>query len=457
MKRVVSAKFGPDGCLYLMDYGESWGANHDSKLIKISYQHGALAPIAVASAKNAVGREPLTVSLSSEGSKDIEGAPLRFEWWLQPDNKLIATNATAQITIAKPGDYRAELRVIKSPSLVSTATVPITVGNTPPVVEFETPKDGDFFMPGEPVEYRVRVTDAEDDLVPANAAETDLRTVISAERKAGGGNAEKDRGLALMKQEQLGFNCHAVEQKVVGPSLVDVAAKYRGQPALVDAIAERVQKGSSGVWGPIPMLPHPEHTLDEIHIMLGWLLSLEKEKTTMTILRGRTGTIATSASQSGALAIEASYTDHGRAPVGSLTGKAVVTLTSRRIEAESGHIAGARPLAGVSASGKTFVGAIDHGHNVCFSNINLAAVGGITARVASGGAGGCVEFHVGSTTGALLGAVTVPVTGGWENWIEVKTALAADAPRERKDVYAVFVNPGHIGLMNLDWVQFDPR
>ena len=177
----------------------------------------------------------------------------------------------------------------------------------------------------------------------------------------------------------------------------------------------------------------------------------------MTILRGREGTIPTVAGQSGALAIEASYTDHGCKPVGSLTGKAAVTLVPRRIEAESGRIAGARPLAGASASGKTFVGAIDHGHNICFSNINLAAVGGITARVASGGAGGRVEFHAGSPTGNLLGEITVPVTGGWETWIEVKTALAADAPHERKDVFAVFVNPGHSGLMNLDWVQFDPR
>ena len=417
VKRVVSAKFGADGCLYVLDYGETWGANHDSKLLKISYQHGALAPIAVANATNAVGREPLTVSLSSKGSKDIEGAPLRFEWWLQPENKLVSTNAEAQIVVARPGDYRAELRVIKSPNLVGTATVPLIVGNTPPVVEFDTPKDGDFFTPGEPVAYRVRISDAEDDLSPPNAADTDLRTVISATRKTGGGDAETDRGLALMKQSNC-FNCHAVEQKIVGPSLMEVATKYRGQPAMVDAIAQRVQKGSSGIWGPIPMLPHPEHTLDEIHIMLGWVLSLEKEKSAIAILHGRAGTIATSASQNGPLAIEAIYTDHGCPPAGSLTGKAMVTLTSRRIEAESGRIAGARPLAGVSASGKTFVGGIDHGHNVCFPNINLAAVGGITARVASGGAGGCVEFHVGSATGALLGAVTVPATGGWENWIE---------------------------------------
>ena len=43
VKRVVSCVFGADGCLYMLDYGETWGANKDAKLIKISYQRGHLA------------------------------------------------------------------------------------------------------------------------------------------------------------------------------------------------------------------------------------------------------------------------------------------------------------------------------------------------------------------------------------------------------------------------------
>ena len=79
----------------------------------------------------------------------------------------------------------------------------------------------------------------------------------------------------------------------------------------------------------------------------------------------------------------------------------------------------------------------------------------ITARASSGNVGGKIEFHTDSPTGDLLGSVEVPNTGGWENWIEPKTALAPNAPHARSDVYVVFVNPGKGGLMNLDWVQFD--
>jgi cytochrome c len=33
VRRPVDAVFGPDGCLYMLDYGLTWGANPDSKLI----------------------------------------------------------------------------------------------------------------------------------------------------------------------------------------------------------------------------------------------------------------------------------------------------------------------------------------------------------------------------------------------------------------------------------------
>jgi cytochrome c len=83
VRRPADAIFGPDGCLYLLDYGTTWGSNKDSKLLKISYQWGNIAPVAIVGARNAAGREPLTVELSSTGSMDHEGEAIRFEWRLQ--------------------------------------------------------------------------------------------------------------------------------------------------------------------------------------------------------------------------------------------------------------------------------------------------------------------------------------------------------------------------------------
>jgi cytochrome c len=451
LKRPVDAVFGKDGALYLMDYGETWGANRDSKLVKISYLRGNLPPVAVAAASNAAGREPLTVSLLSGGSKDHEGDALKFEWRLQPSGKIVSTDANPQITIAEPGNYRAELRVTDAQGASSTASVALLVGNSPPQVKFETPQDGDFFTPGQPVKYSLAVSDPEDGASSAKPDEFSLRTLVSSLfLRADGKDEPGDPGLALMKSSDC-FNCHAVEQKIVGPPLVEIAAKYRGQPGALEASVQRVREGSTKIWGEVPMLPHPQHTADEVNIMLRWVFSLEKGKGGPTLTRGLAGEItAPKADKPGTFILEATYADAGRAPAGSLSGQASVRLRSRRLEAEAGEVQGAKILG-------TAVGAIDHGHSVKLARINLADVGGITARASSGNVGGKIEFHAGSPTGGLLGSVDVPNTGGWDKWIEPKTDLAANCPRIRTDIYAVFINPGKGGLMNLDWVQFDAR
>ena len=49
--------------------------------------------------------------------------------------------------------------------------------------------------------------------------------------------------------------CHAKDKKLVGPSFKDIAAKYKGQDA-VAKLTEKVRKGGSGSFGPIPMSPN---------------------------------------------------------------------------------------------------------------------------------------------------------------------------------------------------------
>lgn len=49
--------------------------------------------------------------------------------------------------------------------------------------------------------------------------------------------------------------CHAKDKKMVGPSFKDIAAKYKGQDAIAN-LMDKVRKGGSGVYGPIPMAPN---------------------------------------------------------------------------------------------------------------------------------------------------------------------------------------------------------
>ena len=68
--------------------------------------------------------------------------------------------------------------------------------------------------------------------------------------------------------------CHAIDKKVVGPAYKDVAKKYKGQADAVAKLAEKVKKGGSGVWGPIPMPPNAAVPDADIQKLVKWVLSL---------------------------------------------------------------------------------------------------------------------------------------------------------------------------------------
>ncbi|KON81174.1 c-type cytochrome [Azoarcus sp. PA01] len=67
--------------------------------------------------------------------------------------------------------------------------------------------------------------------------------------------------------------CHAVDKKLVGPSYQDVAKKYAGQADAVAKLAEKIQKGGSGVWGPVPMPANPQVSADEAKLLATWVMS----------------------------------------------------------------------------------------------------------------------------------------------------------------------------------------
>ena len=69
--------------------------------------------------------------------------------------------------------------------------------------------------------------------------------------------------------------CHAVDKKVVGPAYKDVAAKYAGQKGAADKLAEKIQKGGSGVWGPVPMPANTQVSAAEAKQLANWVLSLK--------------------------------------------------------------------------------------------------------------------------------------------------------------------------------------
>jgi cytochrome c len=68
--------------------------------------------------------------------------------------------------------------------------------------------------------------------------------------------------------------CHGIDKKIVGPAYKDVAKKYKGQKDIAAKLVQKVKKGGSGVWGPIPMPPNPSVPDADLKKMVDYILSL---------------------------------------------------------------------------------------------------------------------------------------------------------------------------------------
>ena len=70
--------------------------------------------------------------------------------------------------------------------------------------------------------------------------------------------------------------CHAVDKKLVGPSYKDIATKYAGQADAADKLANKVVKGGSGAWGPVPMPANAQINDADAKKLVTWILAGSK-------------------------------------------------------------------------------------------------------------------------------------------------------------------------------------
>lgn len=85
----------------------------------------------------------------------------------------------------------------------------------------------------------------------------------------------EQKGEILMAASDCG-TCHKMDQKLVGPSLTDIAKKYDATSERIDSLAGKIIKGGVGVWGEVPMTAHPQISLADAKEMVNYILSLKK-------------------------------------------------------------------------------------------------------------------------------------------------------------------------------------
>ncbi|MEU7799083.1 ThuA domain-containing protein [Micromonospora arborensis] len=117
----MDAKFGPDGALYLLDYGGGFFSLHaNQKLIRVTYTGGAPTP-APAATSVAVQNKPLTIAFNGSRSG---GVSHRWEF----GDGATSTEANPRHTYAKVGTYTAKLTVTYADGETATVQSTVTVG-----------------------------------------------------------------------------------------------------------------------------------------------------------------------------------------------------------------------------------------------------------------------------------------------------------------------------------------
>jgi cytochrome c len=71
--------------------------------------------------------------------------------------------------------------------------------------------------------------------------------------------------------------CHKINEKNIGPSYTDVAKKYEATDEVITDLSNKIIKGGQGVWGSVPMTPHPNLSMDSAKVMVKYILSLKNQ------------------------------------------------------------------------------------------------------------------------------------------------------------------------------------
>ncbi|MGA0557626.1 PQQ-dependent sugar dehydrogenase [Larkinella sp. VNQ87] len=456
----IDMAFGPNGDLYVLEYGTGWFTqNDDSRLVRIEYNGGNRKPVVQLTADQKAGAVPLTVRLSSAGTQDADGDKLTYEWKIGPKTggqpvTLRAPNPT--YTFQKPGRYKAVLTVTDTKGSKETREMEILAGNQPPQVSLSMKGNRSFYFPDQPIAYQVTVSDKEDGSL-ANGRILASQVLVwagyedeTAPAQAGHQFSEAAYlgvGKSLMDKSDCKA-CHFTDKKSVGPAFVEVAKHYKGDANAVASLSNKIIKGGGGVWGDAIMTAHPQLSPADAGEMVKYILTLADAKTAAPSLPLQ-GTYAIDPNAKGKLVIRASYKDKGANGIPAQTTEEVLALRNPTVALGSSDSQSKNIMLfkmGPQPYPMTIVQASDT--YVKFNQLDLTSIRELLFAVAMPSqispVGGRIEVRLDSPTGQLVGKTDEIVPGKEQSGAAmfqpqmVKTALTPTTGLH--DLYFVFKN-----------------
>lgn len=463
--KPVDMAFGPDGGLYMLEYGTYWRAkNLDAKLVRIEYHRGNRKPVARLSADKTVGGSPLAVKFSAAASFDYDKTDkLRYEWYFTSSPKPQATGAEALFTFAKPGKYTPRVKVIDSEGNTAEASLTIQVGNEPPKVAIHLNGNRSFYWGSQSLPYTVSVQDREDGTLTKGISPASVRVTFDyldqsydqIQLAATAGDEPALPGKSLIERSDC-MACHAKEKQSVGPSYVAIARRYGKEEGAVDKLATKIINGGGGNWdsGHV-MSAHPQLSRADAGEMVKYILSLGQAQSTLPVQGTvQTNRQATSATEPGIYLLTARYTDKGANGIAPITGHTTLVLRPARLLAASADYFKGVAKQNPGRPGQPVVMAYNEsGAYIRIAKIDLAGIRKLDLETFTGNLTGQFDIRIDTPDGPLLGTTQVTPNKEYVTYtVDLKPATGEHT------LFVVYQDTkGGINIwnrVNLRWLEF---
>lgn len=468
LSKPIDMEFGPDGALYVLEYGANYFAKNDeARLVKIEYAENNRKPVAVAKADKTAGAKPLTVQFSAGESFDYDsGDQLTYQWIFEGED-VQPEGPEVSFKFIETGQYKPRLIVKDKEGKEAVAELSVTVGNARPELAVSFGGNSSFYYSGKALPYKVAVKDQED-------GSTEKGNIPAENVFINFGYLPQGKDLAHLGKDAIisphieGRNlidnsdcksCHDMNKTSIGPSYQQVAERYYGKEGAVEMLAKKIIDGGSGNWGHSMMAAHPQHSMEETTKMVNYILSLGDKGGNNASAIPLQGSFNFNqhqeSNEGGAYYLTVQYTDKGANDMPSLSEREMIMMRHPRLQAEdyekAKDAARLRPRGGAFA----FVGNNSPGGYISFPDIDLKDISALTFRVENS-SGGVIELRLDAPDGPKVAEIKVPAGTEKEKtgWQELKTSMKKTDGRH--DLYFLFREgeSSEKRLPALDWIYF---